>query len=421
MISNLFVLDSSEIGVRDLYWANDLDQTVIGYNMYRAFDAPRDWSKINISPIPGKMYRDQTQLEEVTYAVQPSDWIEFGSEYGRYSFKVPERLIYSGIIKGRASIANSTRDVKFYIDGVQHEVAGVEGMDGIVRLRNTLDLRKDGGVIETRSLPDITLTNVFTLVYYRLRNFVDIYQNGTRTFYTVVPVGPGGAEKHAPGAMGSPVVNTMEVDAMDYMQAEMVRRNAWLFEQVAEPAYLFIRRTKGSVCHCIDKDQGTARTGCKACYETGVVGGYYGPIELLYIDPDSALQRTVEEGGQEVTRTSRSYLGRTPIVQDGDLVVRRNGERLVIHNVTYKSPRGVLLQQEFDTSVLKFGDSRYMIPMNKSELLSVITTYDPAFIDPTNPVDQQPVTDPKTDPTKLWENTEQRPQGRTTTFGRVQT
>lgn len=54
------------------------------------------------------------------------------------------------------------------------------------------------------------------------------------------------------------------------------------------------------------------------CFETGIKGGYYGPIEFLFQDPEVGAVRTIDEGGKKVERQSRSYLGRTPIVQDGD-------------------------------------------------------------------------------------------------------
>jgi hypothetical protein len=66
---------------------------------------------------------------------------------------------------------------------------------------------------------------------------------------------------------------------------------------------------------------------------------------------------------QPEQRASRSYMGPTPIVQDGDLVIRRNGERLAISTVTYKMPRGVILQQDFDVELLPPGDTRYLIPL----------------------------------------------------------
>jgi hypothetical protein len=241
---------------------------------------------------------------------------------------------------------------------------------------------------------------------------VDIYSNLNRTFYTVVPVNADGTEAHAPGAVGTDYVNNFEIDKMDYIFRAMVDRNAWVMEQVAEPAYVLFRKTRGEACIC-RKETGQPRTACPVCLETGIVGGYYGPYDFPFIDPDSGAMRTLKEGGVDVERQSRSYLGPSPVVNDGDLIVRRNGERIVISNVTYKMPRGVLLQQEYDCQLLKRGDVRYLIPLN---------TREPILFNPSDPaaVGNEPVTDPKTEPEKQWENSN-KPKGRTNVFARIQT
>ena len=245
---------------------------------------------------------------------------------------------------------------------------------------------------------------------------------GARTFYTVVPVTANGAEVHAPGIMGSEIKNTMEVDQMDYMFAEMVRRNSWLFEQTGEPASLMVRRSKGVPCGCTIGN-GTARSGCSACYETGIIGGYYGPFEILFIDPDMAATRTINEGGVKVERQSRSYLGPTPIVTAGDLIIRRNGERLEIGDVVWKAPRGVLVQQDFNVSLLPIKDTRYLVPLLsvpvQNSLPTPVETFDPRFVE-TRTLPAEPLSDPRTDPTKTWENPK-KPIGRTTKFGNIQT
>jgi hypothetical protein len=249
--------------------------------------------------------------------------------------------------------------------------------------------------------------------------FLYVRRNGRACWSgnTVVPVGPGGPT-HVPGAFGSEIVDNLQVDRMDYMQREMVRRNQWLFEQVGEPAYLMFRRRAGQTCGCTSTETGSPRTRCEVCFETGIVGGYYGPYDFLLIDPDTAAQRTLDEGGVKVERASRSYLGPTPIVQDGDLVVRRNGERMVISNVTYKTPRGVLLQQDFDLQLLTGGDTRYLIPI-ASPATPVL--YNPVVTK--DPLDGQggaePIHTTDTIPGKQWENPD-RQVGRTITFARIQ-
>lgn len=406
MIQGLMVLNSSFIGSRDLYWVDDPSTEITGYNVYRSQDSIGPWTRINLDLVPGHLYRDETTLTVITYKVKPEDWVEFG-EFGRYGFRVPEKLIYSSVAAGRAFIATSADDVSLTIAGQTIRPAQVEGLDGVVWVPQTSVIKKDGGRTETWLAPALTKDTEIIVVYKILQNYVDIYQDMTRTYYCVVPVNRMSQETEIPGS-GS-VVNTMEIDKMDYMQEEMVRRNAWLFEQVAEPAYLMLRRTKGVPCGCVDVDSKQPRTGCKECYETGVVGGYYGPLDILFIDPDTDISRTIDENGTKVERNSKSYLGPSPIVQNGDLIIRRNGERLAIGNVTYKSPRGVLLQQDFDVNLLPSKDTRYFIPIYKNYQQVI---YDPV----TDEVGNEPVTTPK----DTWENPKTE-VGRTITFNRIMT
>ena len=308
----------------------------------------------------------------------------------------------------------------------------VQGLDRTVWLPMDNTLKPEGYVYAEAAVSngvvwkaDYSAVQEFKVIYRKLLNYVDIYTGMTRTFYTIVPIGSAG-ELHKPGHPGSRVVNTQEVDEMTWEYAEMVRRNAWLFEQVGEPAYVLFRKTKGERCGCCGSDTGLGapRTGCPVCFEVGYVGGYYGPYDVVYVPPDSAITRELDEGGGiKATRESRSYLTNTPIVQDGDMIVRRNGERLVILGVIYKSPRGILLQQDFTTTLLPLGDTRYLIPLNTG----LPTLYDPVVrnplqgIDPLNPTGNgEPIYDVRVQPGKApWENEAEIPIGRSVTFGKL--
>ena len=424
MISNLLILNSSINNSRDLTWNDDPDKRVIGYNIYRAFDAPAKWTLLNPAfPHPGHFYRDETTLTSITYTLQDKDWVDFGYN-GQWTFRIPEAPIWSSVVKGRSVISNHPDDVIFTLNGEFIRVGRVDGQDGLVTLTNFNTLFPTGATNTEPSNPLVPFKNqlpsslgiVATVTYKKLTNFVDIFMTGLRTFYSIVPVIEGGQELHNPGHPDS-MGNSQDVDSLDYMYAEMVRRNAWIFEQVGEPAFLMVRKTKGVPCACVVAN-GEPRTGCDSCHETGIIGGYYGPYDLLFIDPDVAAVRTLEEGGAKVERTARSYLGRTPVVSSGDLIVRRNGDRMVIHNVVYKSPRGIMLQQDFDVELLQRKDTRYMIPLSMNHPVFPPVLYDPRF-EPANP-HEEPVTDPLTDPTKIWENPKVY-KGRTVTFGNIQT
>lgn len=421
MIQNLIVLNSSYSGSRDLSWNDSPETDLIGYNVYRAFDAPTNWQLLNDEPHPTHFYRDQTAFTTVEHTVLASEWVSFGND-GQWVLKTPDHPIWSSdIVKGHPTVANNPMDVQVTVDGVPVSVGRVDGQEGLVYLEDWT-LGKAGAVASKkvhRFKKNEVTTSVVKVTYRKLKNYVDIHMAGSRTFYTVVPVRAGGFELHAPGQFGSEIKNTLEVDQMDYMFAEMVRRNNFIFEMSGEPASLMIRRTKGTPCGCL-VGNGEARHGCTSCYETGIIGGYFGPFEILFIDPDTAATRTINEGGVKVERQSRSYLGPSPMVQNGDIIVRRNGERLGVANVVYKSPRGVLLQQDFDVDFIPVNDSRYKIPLTQPALPTPPPqTFDPRFVE-TRTLPAEPLTNPLTDPGKTWENPTV-PVGRTVKFGNIQT
>ena len=434
MVQNLLVLNSSYVGSHDLWWAEDGDAKV-GYSVYRAFDHPSRWVRLNAAPWAGHFYRDMSSLAQVTYDVQPQDFIEAG-ELGRWAFRIPD-VPYATADAARAVVSDSPDDVSVTVsvsgdpavDGMTFRPIKVEGFDRTVYMQmdNTLPgggavsdlaLVNDGDV----SVADWSAVTLWRATYKKLVNFVDIYAALNRTYYTVVPVGADGRDRHEPGAPGSVVRNTQEVDDIDWVFQEMVRRNQYLFETTGEPAYLLFRKWRGEPCGCVYGSQ-QPKTGCPVCFETGFVGGYIGPYDFLFVPPDSALSAELDEGGIKVTRQSRSYLTRTPIVQMGDLVVRRNGDRMVVSDVVYKMPRGVILQQDFTVSLLPPGDTRYLIPVVNTGLP---TLYNPVVrpdpLDGKSPSlgHGEPVFDPRTVPGKDWEN-RNIPIGRTIEFGKIVT
>jgi hypothetical protein len=435
MVNELLVLNSSYTGARDLWWVEDPEATK-GYNVYRSYDHPSNWKRLNPAVWRGHFWRDQAALEEVSYIIKDSDWVEQG-ELGRWGFKLPE-IPYEDVVQSRPKVANSPDDVKVFLTDMFNNTTEVRpvqvrALDQTVWLPadNTLPMGgavSDEAQVYTDNVNKVNYGGIqeTKVRYKRLANYVDIYTSMARQFYTVVGVGENG-ELHKPGADRSKVVNTQEVDNLTWEFAEMVNRNQWIFEQVGEPAYVFFRRTRGEPCGCVRPEAGidTPRHGCPSCYETGVVGGYYGPYDLLYVPPDSALMREIDEGGGiKTTRDSRSFLTNTPIVQDGDLIIRRNGERLVVHGVTYKNPRGVLLQQDFGVELLKEGDTRYLIPIQTG----LPTLFDPIVrnnpdqgVDPHHlKGDGEPLVDVRGESNKQpWENQSAIPIGRTVTFGRI--
>jgi hypothetical protein len=426
------IIDSGMVGAHDLYWADSKDATK-GYNIYRAYDHPTNWVKLNPNIWSKHFYRDVTTLQQVQYVVNPDEFIEKG-EVGQWVIRLRDvPYATANIGANRVNVANSPDDVTVICDGVSFRPTSVNAFDRTVTMLIDNRLAQGGAVSDTAlvhttdvSVADYNGVQEWQVVYNKLTNFVDIYAQFNRTYYTVVPVGDKG-ECHKPGAKGTSVVNTQEVDKIDWVFEEMVRRNQYLFETTGEPALCFFRKWRGEVCGCVFGSQ-QPKTACPVCFETGFVDGYHGPFDFLFVPPDSALARVLDEGGIKTTRSSRSYMTRTPIVQNGDLILRGNGDIMVISDVVYKMPRGIILQQDFTVELLSPGDTRYLAAtaMIRKNFNSLPTLYNPIVRpDPKNGVGTgQPVFDPRTVPSinggKDWENPN-IPIGKTVEFGKIQT
>lgn len=88
MIHGLLILNSSINGSRDLWWPRDAKATR-GYNVYRANDAPVNWTKLPSTPLPGQYYRDQTRLLPVRFVVTSDAYVDAG-EMGMKCVRIPD-------------------------------------------------------------------------------------------------------------------------------------------------------------------------------------------------------------------------------------------------------------------------------------------------------------------------------------------
>lgn len=192
------------------------------------------------------------------------------------------------MVKGRPTVATSPDDVIIQVTYPNDVITNyrptmVPGADQAVWLPVGKSVPLGGAVSEFPILDFDSVVSI-AIIYRKLTNYVDIQTNMVRTFYTVVPAGDRG-EEHGPGSIGSEIVDSMQVDRIDYMQAEMVRRNQWLFEQTGDQLTSCSGNTSGDRCRCsCEFTQG--RPACPVCFETGIKGGYYGPIEFLFQDPE---------------------------------------------------------------------------------------------------------------------------------------
>jgi hypothetical protein len=165
-----------------------------GYNVYRANDAPVNWTKLPSTPLPGQYYRDQTRLLSVRFVVTSDAYVDAG-EMGMKWVRIPD-VPYCEVVKGRLTVATSPDDVIIQVTYPNDVITNyrptmVPGADQAVWLPVGKSVPLGGAVSEFPFLDFDSVVSI-AIIYRKLTNYVDIQTNMVRTFYTVVPVGDRG-------------------------------------------------------------------------------------------------------------------------------------------------------------------------------------------------------------------------------------
>jgi hypothetical protein len=352
--------------------------SIVGVNIYRSDTTERGpYTRINRFPVGGNFYRDLTDnaLAEQEVVHWPQDYISRGESAngGRFTFKTKRCPIVKK--DGQAITANSPADVQVTINGVIVPVHEVFGTTGEITLINTQTFDIARQRLNDPILPDEN--SIVTITYYYNRNLVkqDLDQ---KLWYRVTTVAACVDENGNPLTSSglietplkfAPAITNHQIETMDYIWREAIRRNNWVLEQGGERVKIFIRKTSGIPCFC-GIDARTLEIGqqprnkCEQCFGVGFVGGYEGPYDLI-ISPDDGADRRVRQdpSGRVTEHQWEVWTGPSPALTQRDFVVRQTNERYSIGAVRKPSARGNIMQQHFSIKYLEEGDIRYEVPM----------------------------------------------------------
>lgn len=372
---NVFVT-SPDVGQQDIRWDNPClirgngKFDVVGVNIYRSTDS--QWSgytKLNISPMGGLFYRDATQNQTVIREDATANYTASGSNHpeGLYIIQADNYpLVKAG---SQAIPADCPDDVKVVIDGVEVTPLHVNGTTGEIYL----DQRKYWDPV-TRSLvtPTLPTTGSTTLISYRYNTSLITSQLAQRTFYkltTVAQTDSGFVETPLDKVEG---ISAFEIEKLDYIWKEAIRRNRWILEQGGEPVKVFIRKWMGTRCSCYSTVHKRAENDCLNCFGTGIQGGYEGPFDILIAPQDGERRVDLGPNGMQVIHQYEVWTGPTPLLSQRDFIVRQNNDRYTIGAVNVPSNRGTVLQQSFMIGYIDEKDIRYQVPANAG-LLSALS------------------------------------------------
>lgn len=380
---NIQVSSSFQKGSFDIRWSNPSELQVntkfniLGVNIYRSFDSEfGPYFRLTPVPIGSNFYRDQT---EVTVALQEDVSNSFtgrGPEThpdGRYVFRTKHRPLFlqtfPGIedclalnvfvtVNGEPSLTS-----RIVSDTGEIELWRTPRFDVINQTRILPNLpEKDTDVVLAtyKYIKNIIKTDLDPRIYYRITTVVQV--NGNRLIETPL-------ERAAQS-------NNQEVERINWIWREAVRRNSWILDQGGERVKIFIRRLSGNQCGCTSDEFKQPSSDCLACFGTGILGGYEGPYDLTIAPDDGEKNIAQSNRGRTKEHTYDSWTGPNPLLSQRDFIVKLNGDRYGIGAVRMPSNRGAQLQQFFTISHLDEQDIRYQVPvLDTAMLMSPETRY----------------------------------------------
>jgi len=376
---NLQVFSTYLKGSYDLRWDHptlmpeNFGWTILGVNIYRSDVSDRGpFYKINQYPIGSTFYRDQTEFIRVSKEViAPQQWLFNGNAPNnkKHVFRTRCPIVKNGVVGSNMSptFGDSPTDVIVTVDGIPTEVEWVFGKTGEVSIVNlpTIDWATEKYV--EAQIPQTNST--VEISYWSYRNFI---RSGldTKIHYRVTTLG---IDANNPSKMIETPLNyaeprsSIEVESLDYIWREAVRRNNWILEQGGERVKVFIRKQSGVPCPCVEIERRHLEQSkqpdsmCLKCFGTGFVGGYEGPWPLL-IAPDEAERRISQTVyGRRKEHTYEVWTGPSPMLSQRDFLVKQTNERYSLGPIRRPSNRGNVLQQHFQIGYLDEQDLRYQV------------------------------------------------------------
>jgi len=418
---NLMVTSPYKIGATDIRWDNpklipqNNGLNIIGCNVYRCAETPYGtYEKINTTPVNVLYYRDETQEEEVVEDATPTlkQETEPDKRWRVYSQRNP--IIQPG---SNGKTSDRTQDVKIEIDdgdGTYLEVPAfsVSGHIGEVTLISKPTFNYKISQLLPPRLPWPPDGHV-RLTYKYLKNQVlSVLSQRLNYKVTTVAIDPDDNSKQIETPLDEVEWRcTADMEEIDYIWKEAIRRNRWILDQAGERVKVFTRKWMGELCPNYEGAYGQSHHDCEICFGTNYVGGYSGPYDIVIAPPEAEKSIELLDMGLHVRYDFESWTGPFPLLNERDVIVRQNNERFIVGPVNPQGSRGAIYQQHFTISYVDEGDIRYKIGIPGGQT-SVPASTDSYREDPSSPA--SPVI-----PVKPTIAEERLIKGRTVTFENI--
>jgi len=372
---NVNVTSPYLIGVIDIRWDSPASYAahnsweVQGVNIYKSYDTPEGpYKKINDTPVGALYYRDQTK-EVYVVDEDPLAGGRFIAGTNATNDWIIKTFHKPLVIPGTNGEIATTRDhvtVKVketaIDDFIEVPPFKVFGETGEIYLINRKIYNHTTNTLDDPILPNITAGGEVRVSYTHIDNHIQTNIN-RKIYYkvTTVAIDPDDGNTKETPLNECEAYNLYDMEKIDWIWAEAIRRNRWMLEQAGERVNLFIRKWAGQRCHCWDEQYRTSKSDCSICYGTGYVGGYEGPYPIIVAPPETEKMVQLMDMGLRVSYDWNTWTGPYPLLNDRDIVVRQNNDRFMVSRVNPQGSRGAIYQQHFSLEHLNQSDPVYQV------------------------------------------------------------
>lgn len=129
-------------------------------------------------------------------------------------------------------------------------------------------------------------------------------------------------------------------------------------------------RTFGQRCDCWSHAlQRRTRSGCRRCFDTGFVRGYWAPIEIWgQIDPSPKTNQVLNVGSTQQSNTT-GRMGHYPGLKPDDVIVEAENRRWKVSKVGSTEKGRATLHQELELREIQAKDIEFTIPLEMDRAL----------------------------------------------------
>jgi len=381
---NLMVTSPYKIGSTDIRWDNpklipqNNSLNIVGVNVYRSTENPYGtYELLSSTPVGVLFFRDETQEVLVTEDATPT--LKYLTEPDkRWLIYAQRKPIIQPGTNGEAS--DRIEDVKVEIDdgdGSFIEVPAfmVTGHVGEITLISYPTYNYTINQVVPARLPWPPNGKV-RLTYTYLGNQV-LSRLNQRIYYkvTTVAIDPTDNSKRIETPLDEVEWrSTADIEEIDFIWREAIKRNRWLLDQAGEHVKVFTRKWMGEKCPSYEYSHGQSHQDCLDCLGTNYVGGYDGPFDIIIAPPEAEKSIELLDMGLHIRYDFETWTGPFPMLNERDVIVRQDNQRYIVGPVNYQGSRGAIYQQHFTISYVDEKDIRYQIGINGGQTSTPAST-----------------------------------------------